>query len=312
MIPKPPPREGQLGFLYCPPYRVQGVSIAGEATTIQIPELDVCFDMGAPLRCALASKYVALTHGHMDHVGGLAYYASQRVFQGMGPGTIVCDKRIEDDVRGMMAGFNALERQQTDYNLLALDEEGEVEIKNSIVLRGFRTEHTAPSFGWTIVEKRSKLKPEFTDFPQEKLREIKDRGEEITRIIEIPLVAFTGDTLPGPWLLRDDVRKAQVVIGECTFFEPEHKDRAKIGQHMHIDDIAEWLGVLESESIILTHISRRTHVTYVRKRLHELVPKEKLAHVLVLMDHKHNRERYERQERQAQRAEAERGRPQRR
>ena len=108
MIPKPPPREGQIGFLYCPPYRIQGTSVAGESTTIMVPELDVCFDMGAPLRCALASKFVALSHGHMDHIGGLAYYASQRQFQGMGEGTIVCDKRIADDVRKMMAGYNDL------------------------------------------------------------------------------------------------------------------------------------------------------------------------------------------------------------
>ena len=33
MIPKPPPREGSLGFIYIPPYRVQGTSIAGEVTT---------------------------------------------------------------------------------------------------------------------------------------------------------------------------------------------------------------------------------------------------------------------------------------
>jgi ribonuclease Z len=303
MIPKPPPREGQLGFLYCPPYRVQGVSMAGEATTIQVPELDICFDMGAPLRCALASKYVAVTHGHMDHIGGLAYYASQRVFQGMGPGTIVVDKRIAAEVRTMMTGFHALERQQTEFQLVEMEEGQELEIKNSIVLRGFVTEHTAPSFGWTIVEKRSKLKPEYAELPQEKLRELKERGEEITRILEIPLVAFTGDTLPGPHLLREDVRKAQVVISECTFFEPEHKGRAKVGMHMHVDDIAEWMGVLECQALILGHISRRTHVTYVRKRLREVLPAAKLDRVLVLMDQKFNKERYERQELEAQRAE---------
>ena len=308
MIPKPPPREGTVGFLYCPPYRVQGVSIAGEATTIQIPELDTCFDMGAPLRCALASKYIALSHGHMDHVGGLAYYASQRVFQGMGKGTFVVDKRIADDVHQMMRGFNALERQQTEYELIEIDDGGEVEIKNSIFLRGFATEHTAPSFGWAIVEKRSKLKPEYAELPQEKLRELKDRGEEITRILEIPLIAYTGDTLPGPWLLRDEMRKAQVVISECTFFEPDHKGRAKIGQHMHIDDIAEWLRVLECESLILTHISRRTHVSYVRKRLQEIIPRDKLDSILVLMDHRFNKDRYEHQAAEAERLERQRAR----
>ena len=71
MIPKPPPREGSLGFYYIPPYRVQGFSIAGEVTTIQIPELDVCFDMGQCPRAALSAKYCAISHGHMDHIGGL-------------------------------------------------------------------------------------------------------------------------------------------------------------------------------------------------------------------------------------------------
>ena len=45
MLPKPPPREGQLGFLHLPPYRLQGLSVAGEQTVLQIPELDVVFDM---------------------------------------------------------------------------------------------------------------------------------------------------------------------------------------------------------------------------------------------------------------------------
>ena len=46
MLPKPPPREPSLGFLYLPPYRVPGISIAGEATAIQIPQLDLCLHMG--------------------------------------------------------------------------------------------------------------------------------------------------------------------------------------------------------------------------------------------------------------------------
>ena len=58
MLPKPPPRETPPGFLYLPPYRVYGVSIAGESTCIQIPELDICFDMGECLRPSLAAKFV--------------------------------------------------------------------------------------------------------------------------------------------------------------------------------------------------------------------------------------------------------------
>ncbi len=309
MIPKPPPREGTLGFLYFPPYRVQGFSVAGEATSIQIPELDICFDMGVCPRAALASKYVALSHGHMDHIGGLAYWCSQRRFQGMGTGTIVCDARIEGAVHAMMKGFQELERQVTPYEVIALSsepgKEQAIEIKNNIFLRAFATEHTAPSTGYSILERRTKLKEEFIGLPQEKLRELKSRGTEITRTLEIPQVAYLGDTLPGACLLREDVRKAQIIIVECTFFEPEHKGRAKIGMHLHVDDVAEWLNLVECEAMVLVHISRRTHLGYAAQRLLEIAGPEKASRAYLLMDHRTNKMRYDLQAEDARKREIE-------
>jgi len=301
MLPKPPPREGALGFVYVPPFRVQGVSVAGEATSVQVPELDVCFDMGSCPRSALASKVVALSHGHMDHVGGLAYYCSQRHFQGMGVGTIVCDARIERAVRRMLEGFHDLENQRTPFELIPLEPEGEYEIKNNIALRGFTVEHTAPAFGYVVFERRTKLKEEYVGFPQEKLRELKEQGIEITRKLEAPLVAYMGDTEPGPPLVRTDVRTAQVVISECTFVEEEHRSRAKIGKHLHIRDIVEWLRVLECEKLVLIHVSRRSNLSQARKRLIELAGEEEAERVVFLMDHRSNRARYERQLEEAER-----------
>lgn len=296
MIPKPPPREAPPGFLYLPPYRVQGTSIAGETTCIQVPELDVCFDMGECLRFALPSKFVAVSHGHMDHIGSLAYYCSQRQFQGMGVGRIVADARICPAITRMMEGFVDLERQKTPYELIPVEPEQTVEIKPSVVLRAFATEHTAPSMGYVAVENRSKLKPEYVDLPQEKLKELKDRGVEITRTLEIPLIAYMGDTAPGPHLVRNDVRKAQIIITECTFFEPEHRDRAKIGMHLHVQDLAEWIKVCECQAMVITHISRRTHLGFAREQLTKLLGHELSQRVHFLMDGKTNRERYERQE----------------
>jgi ribonuclease Z len=275
---------------------VQGISVAGETTCLMVPELDLCFDMGECPRFALASKWVAISHGHMDHVGALAYYCSQRRFQGMGTAKIICDARIASAIQRMMAGFVDLEQQRTPFELFPLVPEQMIEIKPNIHLRGFETEHTSPSFGYVAVEKRSKLKPELANLPQEKLKELKERGQEITRTLEIPLVAYLGDTAPGPHLVRADVRKAEIVVCECTFFEPEHTERAKVGMHMHINDIAEWLRVLECKALILTHISRRTHLGYAREQLMKLVGPDKADRVFLLMDNRFNRDRYEKQE----------------
>lgn len=296
MIPRPPAREGSLGFLYLPPFRVQGTSIAGEATSVMVPELDVCFDIGYCPRAALPAKHLCISHGHMDHIGGLAYFCSQRYFQGMGAGNIVCDARIKPAIEKMMAGYVDLEHQTTPFNVIGLEPGQEIQIKNNTMLRGFEVEHTVPAFGYTVVEKRSKLKQEYVGLPQEKLRELKDRGIEITRTLDIPLVAYLGDTAPGPHLVREDVRKAQIIICECTFTEPDHKERAKIGQHMHADDIGEWLRVLECQHLVLIHLSRRTNLAEARKAISAVAGKDRVEKIQLLMDHRANRERYERQE----------------
>lgn len=295
MIPKEPARRPQLGFLYVPPYRIQGLSIAGEESVVQVPELDVCFDVGRTPRAALTSNFIALTHGHMDHSAGISYYFSQRVFQGMGTGTLVCPPELEQPIHNLMKAWIDIEAQRTPYKLVPLASDAEVEIKNHTYLRAFATNHTVPSVGYIAVERRSKLRADLVGIPQEQLVELKKRGEEITRTIEIPLVCYTGDTAWGPHFDRPDVLESKILITECTFIEPGHRGRAAVGKHLHLDDIVELVKRSKAEAIILTHLSRRTHMGDARKWLDEALPAEDRARVHMLMDSRSNRARYEQQ-----------------
>ena len=63
---------GGMGFV--------GVSVAGVETVVAIPELNVCFDAGRAPTEMITIDNLCLTHGHMDHAAGLAYYLSQRGF----------------------------------------------------------------------------------------------------------------------------------------------------------------------------------------------------------------------------------------
>ena len=293
-IPDPPPRSG-LGFLYFPPLRVQGYSVAGEESFVQVPELDICFDVGRAARTMLTSPFVALTHGHMDHSAGIAYYFSQRHFQGMGEGTIICPAPLADPIRRLMDAWVDIEAQRTPFKVIALKPDEEVEIKPHHFLRAFPVRHPVPSLGFTVVEKRSKLREEFLGLPQQKLVDLKKSGTQITYTREVPLVAYTGDTAPGPFFKRPDVADAKILITECTFAEPGHQDKAKIGKHLHAEDIAELTRNSTAENIVLTHLSRRTHLGDVKKQLDLVIPPEHRARIHILMDHRLNRERHERQ-----------------
>ena len=304
MLPKEPPRRPQLGFLFIPPYRIQGLSIAGEQSVVQIPELDVTFDVGLAPRAMLSSNYVALTHGHMDHAAALSYYFSQRHFQGMGTGTVVCHPELEQPIRNVMNAWIDLEAQRTPYNVIPLQPNDQIEIKNNIYLRGFETEHTVPSMGFVVVEQRSKLKEEFVGLEQEELVELKKKGTEITQMLEIPLVCYTGDTSWGKHFSRDDVLDAKILITECTFIEPGHRGRASVGKHLHVDHIVSLLEKAKSEAVVLTHLSRRTNMSTARKELFAAIPRKHHDRIFLLMDHRANRDRYQRQLEEAE-AEAE-------
>ncbi len=295
MIPSEPQRRPQLGFLYFPPYRVQGLSVAGEESVVQVPELDICFDIGLCPRPALTSPFVALTHGHMDHSAGIAYYFSQRHFQGMSPGTLLCHPALEQPIRNLMTAWIDVEAQKTPYNLVALPPEAQHPIKKGIVLRSFATNHRVPSLGFVVVEQRSKLKPQYAGLPQEQLMAIKNTGETITQNFEVPLVCYTGDTAWGPHFERPDVLNARILITECTFPDPGHRDRAQLGMHMHLDDLVQLFKASTAQAVVVTHLSRRTHLSEVRKQFNAALGPSDRERLHILMDNRTNRETYQKQ-----------------
>ena len=188
-----------------------------------------------------------------------------------------------------------LEAQKTPYKVVGFSPDDELEIKNNIFLRGFETQHTVPSLGYVVVEKRSKLRPDLVGLHQEQLLQLKEKGEEITQILQIPLVAYTGDTIWGPHFDREDVLNAQILITECTFLEDDHRDRASVGKHLHLDNINELLEKAKSEAVVLVHTSRRTHISQVRKTLLGHIPKRHHDRLFVLMDNRTNKLRYQKQ-----------------
>jgi ribonuclease Z len=265
-------------------HSVVGYSVAGEETVTQIPELNVCFDIGRAPFFALTSDFICISHGHMDHLAGIAYYLSQRYFQGMKPGTILLPREMERNVDLMLKCWREVERQGTPYTLVPMSAGQMWEVRRDFGIRAFATHHGGVSLGYSLVSIREKLKPEYQQHSGPELVELKKRGVEIQYRVEVPTVACLGDTTTGVVFDHPDVINAEILITECTFFEPAHKTKSKAGRHLHVDQFVELFPKLKNQHIVLTHVTRRTGIRKAKSILRKRLGEEAMQRIHFLMD----------------------------
>jgi ribonuclease Z len=261
-----------------------GYSVAGEETVVQVPELGVCFDIGRCPYFALTSNIVCISHGHMDHLAGLAYYLSQRNFQGMQAGTVLLPQDLAAGVDDLLRSWRRVERQGTPYKLVPMIAGEEHRVRKDFVIRALETHHGGGSLGYSLISVREKLKAEFMGRPGPELAALRKSGVEIQYRIEVPLVSYLGDTAAGRVFDHPDVQNAEVLITECTFFESGHRQRAKVGKHLHLEQFVEILPKLKNQHLVISHVSRRTGLRRARGMLQKRIGAERMANIHFLMD----------------------------
>lgn len=260
-----------------------GYSVAGEETVVAMPQLDVCFDIGKAPDQVIGINNVLLTHGHMDHAAGIAYYLSHRNFCGMSPGTVVAPKDMLGPIEQIIDAWGKLDGNQVPANLVGVGPGDEYQIKPNLFARAFPTKHSRGSVGYCVIEKRKKIKPEYAKLNSKQIVELKKQGVEIDNPLEIPIVSYLGDTQFVDYSQLKYVAESKILIAECTFYEDEHIERAKAGRHIHVNQIGELLEKMESEHIVLIHTTQRTPGGEIRKKLKEVLPKKQYEKVEILM-----------------------------
>jgi len=265
---------------------VIGYSVAGEETVVAVPQLDVCFDIGKAPDQFISINHVLLTHGHMDHSAGFAYYLSNRNFGGMAPGTIVAPVNLIPAMREILAAWAHLDGNRIPANLVGIRPGEEHQVKPNLYARAFPTKHSAGSVGFCVLEKRKKLRPEYLKLTGPQIVELKRQGIHIDFPVEIPIVSYLGDTQYLDFCQLDYVTNSKVLIAECTFYELDHAGRAEAGRHMHVNELAELLSRMKNEHIIITHTTQRTPMQEVRRVLEEALSPEVYAKTTILMDRK--------------------------
>lgn len=259
-----------------------GQSVAGTRTSIIIPELGTCFDFGICSLIGTQQALVLITHGHADHAGALHFHGFERTMHKMDPPTYVmpgvCCPLFQQgyDAYYKLGGARAEYEGRFKMVGVNLDQMGQDIVttpKGRYTVRPYRMKHSVPSVGYLIAETRKKLKDEYKELEPKEIGKLVKSGADVTYLVDIPWIAFTGDTTFQGLLDNPVLFQAKILIMECTYmdFDPEETQKfAKKRSHTHIKDIEDHHEKFQNEVIVLCHFSRRYKRDQIIERVDQL------------------------------------------
>ncbi len=224
-------------------FRIEGRSRSGHETYYRIRELGIALDVGRCPDLIVSAPQVFITHAHVDHCAGIAFYGAQRHLQRMPLGRLYVPEEAADGVREILALHQRLANSRWDeVEVVGLGLGEAVRIPRGREVVVHRTSHRVATNAY----------------------EIRD-GER-------SLLFYTGDTDRGIFDTNAAMFRAEVLIIECSFLEEGDRARAVKYRHIHFDDIAEAAGRFENRMIVLSHFSRRYERREIRDEIRRRCP----------------------------------------
>lgn len=239
---------------------------------VLLPQLRLALDPGRPHRALPAMTTVVVSHGHMDHLVGLGYWASQRFLQAMGPATILAPAEITDDL-GLLLEIHARLEGGDPYRVTVDPvRNGERRpLRRDMTLRFFATDHWVPTLGTELIWTNARLRPDLAGLPGDEIAALRARGETVTEPRDVVLLAYCADCGPGVLAHRPETLAAEIVLLEVSFFRPGDRDRATRYGHLHVDDLLAASDSFQCRHLVLLHASRRHRLREVEELIDQRI-----------------------------------------
>ena len=229
--------------LQTPRFRIEGRSRSGHETFFRIRELGVALDIGRCPDLVVSAPQVFITHAHLDHCAGMAFYCAQRHLQRMPLGRLYVPEEAADGVRELLALHERLANTHFDQSeVLGLGAGDAVPIAHGREVVVHRSTHRVPTNAYEVREDATSL------------------------------LFYTGDTDRGIFERNEAMFQSEVLIVECSFVADGDQARAVKYKHVHFDDVAEFAESFKNEMIVLSHFSRRYSRSEIRDEIRRRCP----------------------------------------
>jgi ribonuclease Z len=249
---------------------IEGVSIAGHESFYKVPAFRCLLEFGRAPEDVVSYATVCLTHGHLDHAAGLAHHASRRRLEGLPAARVLAPQEAVEDLQTWIVACERLESVEYGLRISPVRPGERIRLRNDLELSILPGRHRVPTVGYLFSEVKRKLKAEFADRTGEEIARLRAEGVEVTRREEVPLLAYPGDCSAAIFDAAPELFQAKVLLIECSFLFPEDRERSRVYEHIHLDDLASRADRFQNEAVVLTHFSQRYRPEEIREALKDL------------------------------------------
>jgi ribonuclease Z len=275
--------SAQLTMVKAGPYTLRGISVGGVYTSLQVPELSLVLDAGITLRALCGTDQLFVSHGHIDHVGGLFGLLGIRgMMQKTAPLRAYMPREITSDLNEALAATSRLQRFPLRIEAVGMSDGDALCLNGNLWVRAFRTHHPVPSLGYQFSRRVKKLRPEHATLSGAEIAARKAQGEDLFYDAEHLELCYATDTLIRVLDTNPSMLESKVLVLECTFYD-ERKSLAdsRAGCHIHLDELLEAAPRFRNQHLVLMHTSQIYSPHEARQILQRRCPPDLLRRIVL-------------------------------
>ena len=245
-------------------HELTAFSVSGLSTYVLAPGFDACFDLGHCPAEGAHLRHVLLSHVHQDHAAGVPRHRALRAMHGQPPSRVWCPAESAPALIDLLRAWERLEQRPAEdlAEVVRPVAAGDrFTLQGRFDVRAFDVDHRIPSRGYTVIERRKKLRPEYQGLPGAAVQAARLRGETVTDESEHDALTYIGDSTIETLREHPEVGRSEVLFLEATHLPGTSSAVSRRWGHTHLDELValyhERPEVFASPHIVLKHFSMK-------------------------------------------------------